>query len=170
MEGALIIPSEEDNNTFSINFSTGEVYKVRAAEAKERQVWVDKLRACSNRTRTANSKQTFERSVVMSPSSQSENFDRTILSPADAFNSVNDILMGLEFEQYEIAKAIDDLAFTPRPNGAAPLNNGQDLLLLKATSNATGQCLESAFSLLKDLSTGTRVPAHAPSRIKNTGN
>merc|ERR1719489_531329 len=84
MEGALILPSEEDNNTFSINFCTGEVYKVRAAEAKERQVWVDKLRACSNRT--ANSKQALEsilyvRSVVMSPSSQSENFDRTTLSP-----------------------------------------------------------------------------------------
>merc|ERR1719430_2865589 len=126
MEGALILPSEEDNNTFSINFSTGEVYKVRASEAKERQVWVDKLRACSNRT--ANSKKTFVRSVVMSPSSQNENFDRSTLSPADAFNSVNDILMGLEFEQYEIAKAIDDFAFTPRPDGAAPLNNTQDLL------------------------------------------
>ena len=36
MEGALIIPSEEDGHTFSINFSTGEVYKVRAVEAKER--------------------------------------------------------------------------------------------------------------------------------------
>merc|ERR1719244_1558197 len=59
MEGALILPSEEDNNTFSINFSTGEVYKVRASEAKERQVWVDKLSACS--IRTTNSKQAFER-------------------------------------------------------------------------------------------------------------
>ena len=49
MEGALIIPSEEDGHTFSINFSTGEVYKVRAVEAKERQVWVDKLRATSNK-------------------------------------------------------------------------------------------------------------------------
>merc|ERR1719153_390478 len=75
MEGALILPSEEDSYTFSINFITGEVYKVRAAEAKERQVWGDKLRACTNRT--ANSKQALERSVVMSPSSQSENFDRT---------------------------------------------------------------------------------------------
>ena len=52
MEGALILPSEDDNNTFSINFSTGEVYKMRAGEAKERQVWVDKLRACSNGTAT----------------------------------------------------------------------------------------------------------------------
>merc|ERR1719250_502817 len=62
MEGALIIPSEEDNNTFSINFSTGEVYKIRAAEAKERQVWVDKLRACADRT--VNSRKPFVRSVM----------------------------------------------------------------------------------------------------------
>merc|ERR1719312_531018 len=101
MEGALIIPSEEDNNTFSINFSTGEVYKIRAAEAKERQVWVDKLRACADRT--VNSRKPFVRSV-MSPSSQCENFP--IPSPAEAFNSVNDILMGLEFKQYEIARAL----------------------------------------------------------------
>merc|ERR1719209_1552876 len=136
MEGALILPSEEDNNTFSINFSSGEVYKVRAAEAKERQVWVDKLRACSNGT--ANSQKTFVRSV-MSPSSQSGNFG-SLPSPAEALNSVNDILMGLEYEQYEIAKAVDYLAFSPRPEVApVPLNRPNDLLLLlKATCSATG--------------------------------
>merc|ERR1719193_2320270 len=169
MEGALILPSEEDNNTFSINFSSREVYKVRAAEAKERQVWVDKLRACSNGT--ANSQKTFVRSV-MSPSSRSQcgNFG-SLPSPAEALNSVNDILMGLEYEQYEIAKAIDFLAFTPRPEGAlVPFNRPNDLLLLKATCSATGQCLETAFTLLQDLSTATRSPGTAPSRIKNTGN
>merc|ERR1719435_33011 len=85
MEGALILPSEDDNNTFSINFSSGEVYKIRAAEAKERQAWVDKLRACSYGT--ANSQQTFVRSV-MSPSSSCENFGWTP-SPAEALNNVN---------------------------------------------------------------------------------
>ena len=105
----------------------------------------------------------------MSPSSQCENFP--IPSPADAFNSVNDILMGLEYKQYEIARAIESLAFNPGHEGApAPFWNTKDLLLLKATSNATGQCLETAFSLLQDLSTGTRAPAHTPARIKNTGN
>merc|ERR550519_1748014 len=143
MEGALILPSEDDNNTFSINFSTGEVYKMRAAEAKERQVWVDKLRACSNGT--ANSRETFVRSV-MSPSSQSENFSKSEISPAEAFSSVNDILMVLEYKQCEIAQAIDYLAFTPRPEGApAPLNPSQDLLLLKASSKCcwpvSGNCL-----------------------------
>ena len=34
MEGALVMPSEEDSHTFCINFSSGEVYKVRAAEAR----------------------------------------------------------------------------------------------------------------------------------------
>ena len=48
IEGALIIPSEEDSHTFSINFSSGELYKVRAAEARERQLWVDKLRTCTS--------------------------------------------------------------------------------------------------------------------------
>ena len=48
MEGALVIPSEENSHTFSINFSSWRVYKVRAAEARERQLWVDKLRACTS--------------------------------------------------------------------------------------------------------------------------
>merc|ERR1719233_2091129 len=58
MEGALILPSEDDNNTFSINFSSGEV---------------DKVRACSNGT--PNSQKTFVMSV-MSPSSKVETLDR----------------------------------------------------------------------------------------------
>ena len=48
MEGALVIPSDEDSHTFCINFTSGEVYKVRAAEARERQMWVDKLRASTS--------------------------------------------------------------------------------------------------------------------------
>ena len=48
MEGAIVVPSEEDSHTFCINFSSGEVYKVRAAEARERQMWVDKLRASNS--------------------------------------------------------------------------------------------------------------------------
>merc|ERR1719392_84396 len=92
MEGALIIPSEEDNNTFSINFSTGEVYKVRAAEAKERQVWVDQLRACTNiqRVRTSSIRKKFERSVLLSPSSLHESFHRATPHPADVFHTVDE--------------------------------------------------------------------------------
>ena len=37
-EEALVRPSEEDSHTFSINFNSGEVFKVRAAQARERQM------------------------------------------------------------------------------------------------------------------------------------
>ena len=38
----------KDSHTFSINFSSEEVYKVRAAEARERLMWVDMLRASTS--------------------------------------------------------------------------------------------------------------------------
>ena len=50
MEGALVNPSEEDCQTFCINFRNGEVFKMRAAETRERQAWVDQLRASASRT------------------------------------------------------------------------------------------------------------------------
>ena len=47
MKGAAVSPSQEDENTFVITFVSGESYKVRASSARERQVWVDRLRHCS---------------------------------------------------------------------------------------------------------------------------
>ncbi len=36
--GTRVLPSEEDSQTFNLNFVQGESYKLRAADAKERQV------------------------------------------------------------------------------------------------------------------------------------
>ena len=38
--GAVIAPSEEDSQTFNVNAANGEIYKLRAHDAKERQYWV----------------------------------------------------------------------------------------------------------------------------------
>jgi hypothetical protein len=38
--GAVISPSDEDSQTFTVNAANGEVYKLRALDAKERQYWV----------------------------------------------------------------------------------------------------------------------------------
>ena len=46
LAGAVVIPSEEDGQTFTVNLASGEMFKVRASHAKERQMWVDRLRAC----------------------------------------------------------------------------------------------------------------------------
>ena len=43
-QGAVVAPSEEDSQTFSVNGANGEIYKLRAVDAKERQYWVSRLR------------------------------------------------------------------------------------------------------------------------------
>ena len=45
LSGAVVTPSEEDGQTFTVNFASGEMFKMRASHGKERQVWVDKIRA-----------------------------------------------------------------------------------------------------------------------------
>ncbi|UYV65072.1 hypothetical protein LAZ67_3003045 [Cordylochernes scorpioides] len=45
LAGAVISPSDEDGQTFSLSPACGEAYKLRAADAKERQYWVTRLRA-----------------------------------------------------------------------------------------------------------------------------
>lgn len=45
LAGTVVIPSDEDSQTFVVNFATGESYKLRAQNVRERQIWVDRIRA-----------------------------------------------------------------------------------------------------------------------------
>lgn len=45
LAGAVISPSDEDSQTFTVHAANGELYRLRAADARGRQHWVDKLRA-----------------------------------------------------------------------------------------------------------------------------
>uniref|UniRef100_A0A3B3C0Z0 PH domain-containing protein n=1 Tax=Oryzias melastigma TaxID=30732 RepID=A0A3B3C0Z0_ORYME len=47
LAGAVISPSDEDSHTFTVNAISGEQYKLRAADAKERQHWVSRLQICT---------------------------------------------------------------------------------------------------------------------------
>ncbi|PAA85385.1 hypothetical protein BOX15_Mlig007113g2 [Macrostomum lignano] len=42
---ATVVPSEDDSCTFSVNSTSGEVFRVKATDARERQYWVDRIRA-----------------------------------------------------------------------------------------------------------------------------
>eukprot|EP00118_Oscarella_pearsei_P009007 m.49345 g.49345 ORF g.49345 m.49345 type:complete len:380 (+) comp33973_c0_seq5:26-1165(+) len=44
LEGAVVSPSDDDSQTFSIHPTNGDTFKLRGANAKERQSWVTKLR------------------------------------------------------------------------------------------------------------------------------
>ncbi|XP_036365788.1 oxysterol-binding protein-related protein 11 isoform X1 [Octopus sinensis] len=45
LAGAVISPSDEDSQTFIVHAANGELYRLKAIDARERQHWVDKLRA-----------------------------------------------------------------------------------------------------------------------------
>ncbi|XP_054706899.1 oxysterol-binding protein-related protein 11-like [Uloborus diversus] len=45
LAGAVISPSDEDGQSFAISAACGELYKLKANDAKERQFWVNRIRA-----------------------------------------------------------------------------------------------------------------------------
>lgn len=45
LNGAIVCPSDEDSRTFTINCANGDMLKLRASDARARQVWIDGLRA-----------------------------------------------------------------------------------------------------------------------------
>ena len=48
LAGCMVVPSDEDSLTFNAIFASGETYKLRASNVRERQVWVDRLRAVAH--------------------------------------------------------------------------------------------------------------------------
>jgi len=44
LAGAIVTPSDEDSQTFSVIPKSGELFKLRAPNAKDRQAWIDRIR------------------------------------------------------------------------------------------------------------------------------
>jgi len=188
LAGAVVVPSEEDGNTFSINFGSGEVYKVRASQTRERQVWVDRLRACSHRHGLAlGVPRAPGRDRPITPpgakshvtgSEPSDQLQSLSLSALDAFGSVHDMLHRVEEKHRSLSEAIEALPpGKEREEGETMATSVQPhchdpkLLLLKATSQSTLLAMEGALSLLQQLredqlaSTSVSTPSlpHTPS-------
>ena len=185
LAGAVVVPSEEDGNTFSINFGSGEVYKVRASQTRERQVWVDRLRACSHRQGLAiraSVRTVAGRDRASSPpgakshvsgSEPSDQLQSLSLSALDAFGSVHDMLHRVEEKHRSLSEAIEALPLgKEKEEGEGETEKVEahchdpKLLLLKATSQSTLLAMEGALSLLQQLredqlSSGLTIPASA---------
>ena len=150
LAGAVVLPSVEDGHTFSINFSSGEVYKVpalllmylvpagcqvRASQVRERQVWVDRLRVAAHRHTEARD--------MTKAAADGEQLQSLSLSALGALGSVHDVLRKVEEKQRLLAEAIEalppgrereegeEVGTTVTPHCHDPK------LLLKATSHST---------------------------------
>jgi len=193
LAGAVICPSVDDSETFIVNAANGEVYRLRALDARERQHWVNRLRATAeyhtgNLTQHAPSAEKENKPVSgshvnqHSPSSQGSTFyaeestsstehieqntpnvdssRKSILQvntrlANDPFKKIRDKLSHIHDQSDALCRCIEDL-----PSGGEHITaTDRDLLMMKATSNATIAALENCLSILQQ-----QLPAdHSPS-------
>ncbi|XP_058050968.1 oxysterol-binding protein-related protein 11 isoform X4 [Ahaetulla prasina] len=187
LAGAVISPSDEDSHTFTVNAASGEQYKLRATDAKERQHWVSRLQICTQHHTEAigkNNPPLKSRSFSLAsqgsgspgmqrrPSQNAASFFSVghhklpagkripILQP-DHLIDVREKMSQAEGQQRDLVRSIECL---PASGHLSSLD--QDLLMLKATSMATMNCLNDCFHILQlqhasqqkgSLSTGTTI-------------
>ncbi|XP_075466026.1 oxysterol-binding protein-related protein 11 isoform X2 [Ascaphus truei] len=170
LAGAVISPSDEDSHTFTVNAASGEQYKLRASDAKQRQHWVSRLQICTQHHTEAIGKnnpplQSRSFSVASqgsgaSPLSQRRpshsaasiivghhralptNRRGQLLQP-DHLGDVREMMSRAEGQQRDLMRCIEGL-----PAAGHLRSLDQDLLMLKATSTATLNCLNDCFHIL----------------------
>ncbi|XP_006636415.2 oxysterol-binding protein-related protein 11 [Lepisosteus oculatus] len=173
LAGAVISPSDEDSHTFTVNAISGEQYKLRATDAKERQHWVSRLQICTQHHTEALGKnnpplksrsfsvasQGSGKSPLMQrrPSQNAASFfgisqlhkgsatsaSKRSLQP-DHLVDVREMMTQAQGKHRDLIQTIEGL---PSATGLSPLD--QDLLMLKATSMATMNCLNDCFHILQ---------------------
>uniref|UniRef100_A0A8C2BP04 Oxysterol-binding protein n=1 Tax=Cyprinus carpio TaxID=7962 RepID=A0A8C2BP04_CYPCA len=160
LAGAVISPSDEDSHTFTVNAISGEQYKLRASDAKERQHWVSRLQICAQHHTEAMGKtnpplQTRSLSMASQGSGSSPGSQHRINQNSNALlglcrmfiNQQMLLLQMMSQAQGQHRDLIQSIEGLPSSQGPSPLD--QDLLLLKATSLATMTCLSDCLHILQ---------------------
>lgn len=162
--GTMVVPSDEDSQAFSVVFATGDTYKLRASNTRERQVWVDRIRHVGQLYDNALAHNHHHQTTFVKPGTPpigakshlsfngqpSDALQTLSLSVLDAFGSVHDILQQTDTKHQILAASIETLPLRAA-NDMTPTCLDEDLLIIKATSQAALQSLESALSVLQDL-------------------
>lgn len=172
LAGAVISPSDEDSHTFTVNAISGEQYKLRATDAKERQHWVSRLQICTQHHTEAMGKSNpppKSRSYSMASQgsgSSPMSMRRPSQNPNNLFNwsqvnkgsslysskrsllpdhlmDAREMMSQAQGQHRDLIQSIEGLPAAP---GLSPLD--QDLLMLKATSMATMNCLNECLHIL----------------------
>ncbi|XP_028994609.1 oxysterol-binding protein-related protein 11-like [Betta splendens] len=172
LAGAVISPSDEDSHTFTVNAISGEQYKLRATDAKERQHWVSRLQICTQHHTEAMGKgNPPSKSRTYSMASQSSgNSPMSVHRPnqnsaslfgwsqvnkgssiysskrsllPDHLMEAREMMSQAQGHHRDLIQSVEGLSAVP---GLSPLD--PDLLMLKATSMATMNCLHECLHIL----------------------
>ncbi|XP_028407493.1 oxysterol-binding protein-related protein 11-like [Dendronephthya gigantea] len=178
--GAVIAPSDEDSVTFSVNAANGDLFKLRASDARERQQWINKIRMISemHSTQLVNKVQQSSQTIGQAsaiPSSgkqpQGQNLvnalttaDNTDLSSSkerittissevlEYMEVINELLNTTEAQQMAFINKIEEA-----PNDGETVNPlSKDVLITKATAQATLHCLYQCLAILQKQIDDTR--------------
>lgn len=120
LSGAIVTPSEDDGQTFNVCSSSGEIYKLRASDSRERQFWVDRLRQVSQNN-----------SIRFQESNSLE------ISASSSFDAVTKILEKSSCDLKDLETAIDNHTV-----------GDHDLLRMKAIAQASVTAMKDCYSIL----------------------
>ncbi|XP_049805840.1 oxysterol-binding protein-related protein 11-like isoform X2 [Schistocerca nitens] len=163
LAAAVISPSDEDSNTFTVNSASGEMFKLRAADARSRQEWVNRIRAVAEMHTMAIAQSNpplpprEHISLVHAPAPVSQ--VQYSLELLDAFATVRDHIHRAEQSCQLMSQEIEEL-----PASGALRHNDEMLLLLKATSVATVNCLRQCLSILEQQQAAASIAANNSKR------
>ncbi|XP_014675045.1 PREDICTED: oxysterol-binding protein-related protein 11-like [Priapulus caudatus] len=165
--GAVISPSDEDSHTFTVNTVGGDAFRLRAYDAKERQHWVSRLRAVTeiHTDNLAASNPPLQRVQSSSSLQRSPRVGRSrpaLLSDSprsqpdeqgggggggaggESMHAVRDVLTQTEQQKNAVVNAIEVL-----PGSGLVTCVDEDLLVLKASSEAAVVALQQCMSILQ---------------------
>ncbi|CAH1406871.1 unnamed protein product [Nezara viridula] len=134
MFSAIIAPSDEDSNTFTVSSVCGDCLKLRARDARIRRDWITKLRTVAQLHGDTAEDNVFRRS----------SFQSEIDECKEAFDQVKKHLFIVEKERLFLTKGIDDLPIRGKLHHLDP-----DLLTLKALSYAVVVSLNQCLFILQ---------------------
>lgn len=149
--GAVISPSEEDEQTFTVSAANGEVYRLRAQGPKERQQWVSRLRSVVEKQigvmniaysgKYSSSESLGGRFSLRTPHSSQESLSAT----QESLQNAKGVIRAAEEKHKALVRDIESL-----PGSDSEITSlDPDCLLLKATSQAAMDCLEDCLTLLQ---------------------
>ncbi|CAF1125701.1 unnamed protein product [Rotaria sordida] len=158
-----ISPSNEDDVTFTLQIGSGDSFKFRASDAKDRQKWIDKLRVCSG-LKAADI-------FVSSLSSSKSNLINLSSSPNDVqtrslnrrnsqiyhhqqtLKEMKEVIQCVEVNQREFVETIEAIPDRSHLNSLS-----KDMLLLRSISQSCIHSLQDSLIIL----TRRRTPDTEP--------
>ncbi|CAF0772594.1 unnamed protein product [Didymodactylos carnosus] len=146
---AWVSPSTEDDITFTVQTSSGETFKLRASDAKERQKWIDRLRSNTG----ANAAETYASSlppqkVVNSVPTNNDSLPRSTRRDSSVHHyqtlkELKEVIRCTDASQREFVETVETIPDSLRLNLLS-----KEMLLLRSTSQSCVTTLQESLAIL----------------------